>query len=79
MMPTYIEFHKKLIYAIFFITKESSTCSHNMNSNGDKSYCKICGADYFEAIEYKFEYKELVMSRDILAGKYSDSIEKSIK
>jgi hypothetical protein len=79
MMPTYIQFHEKMILATYFIVNNVDSCEHDMVINDDSSYCKKCGANYFEAIEFKYERKEYLISRDILNGLYTGRNEKFFK
>jgi len=79
MMPTYIDFHKKTISIASVFVAKIDNCDHNMIIADDNSYCANCGANYYEAIEYKYERKEFLVSRDILNGKYNGRLERFFK
>ena len=78
-MPKFITFHKKLIKATTYIVKHIDNCNHNMVIDDNGSHCTKCGASYYEAIDFKYERKEFLISRDILNGNYSGRIEKIFK
>ena len=79
MMPNFITFHKKLIYFTTQIVKRIDNCEHSMVIDDKNSFCVRCGATYFEIIEFKYEKKEFLISRDILNGHYTGRIEKLFK
>lgn len=79
MMPTYVDFHKKMIKITTFVVANVDNCNHNMIIADDNSHCSHCGANYFEVIEFKYERKEYLISRDILNGHYSGRVEKFFK
>lgn len=78
-MPNFITFHKKLITFTTFIVKHIDNCDHNMVIVDNSSHCTKCGADYYEIIDFKYERKEFLISRDILSGHYSGRVERLFK
>lgn len=78
-MPNFITFHKKLIILTTFVVKRIENCDHNMVIADNGSHCTRCGADYYEIIDFKYERKEFLISRDILNGYYSGRVEKLFK
>jgi len=67
--PNLIDFHLKLNIAVCFLTRNIPLCEHDMLIADSQSYCRKCGADFVEAIEFRYEKKEFYILREILHGR----------
>jgi hypothetical protein len=75
LLPTSIEFHKKLVYMVFFLIKDVKNCEHSFMLV-DKPYCQKCQLYYTEIMELPFQEKEFLILKAILDGKYTNHKEK---
>lgn len=79
MMPNFISFHSKMLGATESIVKHIDECEHAMVVDDYESFCVKCGANYMEAIEFKYERKEFLISKDILNGRYVGGITRVLR